>query len=49
VIIGVYLTYQQIPITSRTKELDGSSQINKRRGGKNSRTQDFEKFSKGTN
>jgi hypothetical protein len=40
VILGVYITHQQIPTTPRAQELDGSSQINKRREMKNSRTKD---------
>jgi hypothetical protein len=41
VILGVYLTHQQIPIAHGTKELEGSPQVLKRIERKNSRTQDF--------
>jgi hypothetical protein len=46
VILGVYLTHQQIPIAPETQELKDSSQILKRREGKNSRTQDFKKLAR---
>jgi hypothetical protein len=45
VILGVYLTGQQIPTALGTQELGGSSQILKIREGKNSRAQDFKKIS----
>jgi hypothetical protein len=40
VILGVYLTHQQILTTPGTQELDDSSQINKKREGKNTRAKD---------
>ena len=40
-ILGVYLTHQQILIAHGTKELEGSPQILKRIERKNSKTQDF--------
>jgi hypothetical protein len=48
VVLGVYLTHQQIPTASGTQELKDSPQIPKRREGKSLRTR-LQKFSKGTN
>jgi hypothetical protein len=46
VILGVYLTHQQILTTPGAQELEGSPQILKRMKWKNSRTQDFKNLAR---
>ena len=48
-ILKIYLTHQQIPTTSGTQELDGSSQDHKEKRKEELKSKRHQKFSMGTN